>query len=405
MINELNIIEKLENLEQLIQQESFSDSECFRKAKELSLKIVKYLPKCFLLEEDKYDDYSKKIKSLHDRVISKAASSLKPLLPEIFSEYQIYQKYLTRPNYDLKDLVVTKLFLASLINKICEDIENFQGVSQGLVYRITNQEGIHHYLIGTLHQCNQSMAKAPLLKHALNQSQELHLESHDKAMWMIYTLRLLNKFNPYRFSIDHTLKNVATQQNKPVQGLEKYHWKNVIVLNIQAICASLKSSLNSHLDNAVKVSLKQGRLAGFVHFYSAPLLSLINKQVNFIQSAANFFQNKQINNPSTVNPDRVHTALMQYFWQLGVEDFFSQIAFFQNIPEELLDRRNRDWLSDNTDRKGLLTTRHGDKPACYAVGTLHLFGKEGLLHRIEKDGFTIEKGFYSESGIAWNSYP
>ena len=230
-MNELDIVNKLDRFDQLIHQQAFNDADAYHKAKKLSLEILEYLPKCHFLGWEIYHKYSEKISSLNERIIKKAAPFVKFKLPEIFQEFQKFDKLLYTVNCKPQERAFTELFLEPMINGICEEIENSQDTSQGIVYRVTNAQGVQHFLVGTCHTSTENMTKAPLLKHALAKSEELHLESNSPILWNLYKIRQLNLPNPYRYSVDYTLRNSAIEQNKPVHGLEKIVWENIIHLN------------------------------------------------------------------------------------------------------------------------------------------------------------------------------
>lgn len=412
-MNIIQISRVLKECETEIQQNTFSNSIGFIRAQLLSREVLGCLPHCFQLEEATYKEYTTKILSINECIITKVAKAQKFNLLRIHDEYQVSQKATQKSSCEPEDLAMFNLFLEPLINKICEEIENYNNTSQGVVYRLTNPNGINHYLVGTIHISNQEMTKAPLVQYAMSNSQKLIIETNNSFFWMYYKLRELKTADPYRFSIDNALRNLAKNQGKPIEGLEKISdfkylfkyikWEKISNSQflskswVKKIFSSLKTQINSHLDETVKVSLKKGFVSGLTYFYSVPALFLVNKEINLIKSMAGYWKGKTVKTQQEIN-QRVLLAVIENSWQQGQTEIFDQ-----NIPKELNEDRNWKWLHGSQDQEGLLVSlKNASTPICIGVGAAHLFGRQGLLNHFMENGFQIEKGEYSEGEITWN---
>lgn len=280
---------------------------------------------------------------------------------------------------------------------------------QGFVWRVTNQEGVQHYCVGTHHGVSPSMAKAPLIDHAIHHSEKLVVET---------TCAFTNFIQ--NFGIDGALYDKARERGIAIEGLED--WKESLK-GIMGLMGNISgfTAINNKTDSIINQSFTN--TTSLMNIISKQYIktqfctlrgtkesvcieekateknaSLFRRYIETISSVAkglimwvglNYF----VSNASRGLPQNLLTEI----WQSGrAEDlptFFSK---------EVLDDRNDAWLNKKFIVKEM---RIAERPLCLAVGFMHFTnGNKPLLKAIKEDStLRLEKGVYdfSTRNMTW----
>lgn len=310
------------------------------------------------------------------------------------------------------------LLLDPIINDLNLQIET-ENESQGFIFRIVNEKGRHHYLIGTIHNATPSMAKSPALMYVIDRADRLILENASPVLRAIHRIRQMQISNPFRDSVDLRLYDLAYSKGIPIESLESIteqvtaQWKTIVgdatLAEMPALydLATLaydhaKPILSEKLNNYFKAIRTDSYFDSFKAWGSyvvAPSLWILKKELELIKWLAFGKDNLP---PS---PEQLMKHALVDIWQSGDTNLLSQFP----SPPELFAKRNYKWLNSDDGVEGICERLQSEEETiCYAVGAGHLvLGKPSILDELSKiPNLTIEQGSFDHynSTMHWSTY-
>jgi uncharacterized protein YbaP (TraB family) len=233
-----------------------------------------------------------------------------------------------------------KLFYQKAMSIVKEKIREMN-IEKDFVYRVKNADsGEVGYLVGTIHsdsKLNKNVHITSTVKQAIENSQILITEVKKSTFMRIFGSSTL----------DMKIMCHAELKRKKMEAFETV---------LDQVKAAFKLSID-----ADQIDLSE---LGF------------DKPLTFVGLMSDVIN---------------HYVLEE--WKKGNEISMMELA--KQYPDVIIKDRNKKWLNGSNERVGLLerfnqvqTTK---EKICVAVGTAHLFGNEGLITQLEKNGFTIER--------------
>ncbi len=279
----------------------------------------------------------------------------------------------------MKNLISKVIFITLFVSNICFGQEN------NLLWEISgNQLEKPSYLFGTIHViCEEDYIMTPAISNSLKNVDtyfaELNLADISTMLKMQEYLKaeetLSKRITPKQYSeLKHLLNEVFQLDIETFENLSDFAIMSTIMLE-SFDCKNRKIYELELMQQALFMNKKLGGL------------ETIEEQVNAMSSSTNIHSILGMLKELKANKSTSSKKLIELYSSeniKGILDDFTKTSYIDVKSQKvLLDNRNKNWIPK-------MKQAMKGQSVFFAVGAAHLAGEKGIIHLLEKEGYTLK---------------